>query len=49
VIYRDDHVIALNKPPDCLFKAGSKQSRHVDGLPECAALGMRKSPVWFIG
>ncbi|QQA43358.1 RluA family pseudouridine synthase [Pelagovum pacificum] len=34
VIYRDDHVIALNKPPGLPTQGGSKQTRHVDGLAE---------------
>ncbi len=34
VIYRDKHVIALNKPPGLAVQGGSKQSRHVDGLAE---------------
>ncbi|NBC88818.1 MAG: RluA family pseudouridine synthase, partial [Alphaproteobacteria bacterium] len=34
VIYRDDHIIALNKPPGLPVQGGSKQSRHVDGLAD---------------
>ncbi|KMK68233.1 RluA family pseudouridine synthase [Puniceibacterium sp. IMCC21224] len=34
VLYRDDHVIALNKPPGLPTQGGSKQVRHVDGLSE---------------
>lgn len=36
VIYQDDHIIAINKPPGLPSQGGSKQTRHVDGL--CAAL-----------
>lgn len=32
VIWRDDHVLALNKPPGLAVQGGSGQSRHVDGL-----------------
>lgn len=34
VIYRDDHMIALNKPPGLPSQGGSKQARHVDGLSQ---------------
>ncbi|SFH16555.1 ribosomal large subunit pseudouridine synthase C [Palleronia marisminoris] len=34
VIYRDEHIIALNKPPGLPTQGGSKQTRHVDGLAE---------------
>ena len=34
VIYRDEHVLALNKPPGLAVQGGSGQSRHVDGLSE---------------
>ena len=32
VLYRDDHIIALNKPAGLPTQGGSKQTRHVDGL-----------------
>jgi 23S rRNA pseudouridine955/2504/2580 synthase len=34
VIWRDDDVIALNKPPGLAVQGGSGQRRHVDGLAE---------------
>ncbi len=34
VIYRDEHVLALNKPPGLAVQGGSGQVRHVDGLAE---------------
>ena len=34
VIFRDDHIIALNKPPGLATQGGSGQKRHVDGLAE---------------
>lgn len=39
VIYRDEHLIALNKPPGLPTQGGSKQTRHVDGLAEVLADG----------
>ncbi len=44
VIYRDDHVIALNKPPGLPVQGGSKQTRHVDGLAEALRFGMEEKP-----
>lgn len=34
VLYRDDHIIVINKPPGLPTQGGSKQTRHVDGLSE---------------
>ena len=34
VLYRDDHIIAINKPPGLATQGGSGVSRHVDGLAE---------------
>ncbi|MCC1494142.1 RluA family pseudouridine synthase [Cognatishimia sp. F0-27] len=36
VLYRDDHVIAINKPAGLPTQGGTNQTRHVDGL--CVAL-----------
>jgi len=44
VIYRDDHVIALNKPPGLATQGGSKQTRHVDGLAEALRFGYEEKP-----
>lgn len=44
VIYRDDHVIALNKPPGLPVQGGSKQTRHVDGLAEALRFGFEEKP-----
>lgn len=44
VIYRDDHVIALNKPPGLPVQGGSKQTRHVDGLSEALRFGFDEKP-----
>ncbi|RYH08960.1 RluA family pseudouridine synthase [Tropicimonas sp. IMCC6043] len=44
VIWRDDHIIALNKPPGLPVQGGSKQSRHVDGLAEALRFGAEEKP-----
>ncbi|SFP75307.1 RluA family pseudouridine synthase [Tranquillimonas alkanivorans] len=44
VIYRDDHVIALNKPPGLPTQGGSKQTRHVDGLAEALRFDYDEKP-----
>ncbi|MEO0751730.1 MAG: RluA family pseudouridine synthase, partial [Pseudomonadota bacterium] len=44
VIYRDDHIIALNKPPGLPVQGGSKQTRHVDGLAEALCFDLDSKP-----
>ena len=44
VIYRDDQVIALNKPPGLPTQGGSKQLRHVDGLAEALKFDLDEKP-----
>ncbi|UWR22996.1 RluA family pseudouridine synthase [Sulfitobacter sp. S190] len=45
VIYRDDHVIALNKPPGLPVQGGSGQGeRHVDGLSEALMFDADERP-----
>ncbi|NND22867.1 MAG: RluA family pseudouridine synthase [Silicimonas sp.] len=44
VIFRDDHIIALNKPPGLPTQGGSKQTRHVDGLAEALRFGLDEKP-----
>lgn len=44
VIYRDDHILALNKPPGLPSQGGSKQTRHVDGLSEALKFGLDEKP-----
>jgi 23S rRNA pseudouridine955/2504/2580 synthase len=44
VIYRDDEVIALNKPAGLPTQGGSKQTRHVDGLSEALKFGAEEKP-----
>ena len=49
VIYRDDHIIALNKPPGLAVQGGSKQVRHVDGMAGALTFGMDEAPAWCTG
>ncbi|MFK7746639.1 MAG: RluA family pseudouridine synthase [Roseobacter sp.] len=44
VIYRDDHVIALNKPAGLPTQGGSGQTRHVDGLTEALRFDLEDKP-----
>lgn len=44
VIYRDDHIIALNKPPGLATQGGSGQTRHVDGMAEALKFGFEEKP-----
>ncbi|MFN4101697.1 MAG: RluA family pseudouridine synthase [Pararhodobacter sp.] len=46
VLWMDDHVIALNKPPGLPSQGGSGQGdRHVDGLTEALKFGYKDRPV----
>ena len=44
VIYRDDDLLAINKPPGLPTQGGSRQVRHVDGLSEALRFGFRDKP-----
>lgn len=44
VIYRDDHILALNKPAGLATQGGSKQTRHVDGLAEALRFDLDEKP-----
>jgi 23S rRNA pseudouridine955/2504/2580 synthase len=44
VIFRDDHLIALNKPPGLPTQGGSGQTRHVDGLAAALRFGHDEKP-----
>ncbi|MEM1274202.1 MAG: RluA family pseudouridine synthase [Pseudomonadota bacterium] len=39
VLYRDAHLMAINKPPGLPSQGGSKQLRHVDGLSDALRFG----------
>lgn len=44
VIYKDDHVIAINKPAGLPTQGGSGQTRHVDGLAEALQFDAEEKP-----
>ncbi len=44
VLYRDDDLIALNKPPGLASQGGSGQTRHIDGLAEALRDGAEEKP-----
>lgn len=45
VLYRDDHIIVLNKPPGLPSQGGSGLTdRHVDGLAEALKFGLAEKP-----
>ena len=45
VLWKDEHIIALNKPPGLPSQGGSGQgSRHVDGLTEALMFGFKDRP-----
>ncbi|MDR9394058.1 MAG: RluA family pseudouridine synthase [Roseovarius sp.] len=44
VIYRDDQIIALNKPPGLPVQGGSGQTRHVDGLADALRFELDEKP-----
>jgi 23S rRNA pseudouridine955/2504/2580 synthase len=44
VIWRDDHILALNKPPGLAVQGGSGQRRHVDGLADALRFGADERP-----
>jgi 23S rRNA pseudouridine955/2504/2580 synthase len=44
VIYRDAHILVLNKPPGLPVQGGSKQTRHVDGLAPALRFDAEEDP-----
>ena len=44
VLWKDDHIIALSKPPGLPTQGGSGQTRHVDGLAEALRFGLDEKP-----
>lgn len=44
VIFRDHHIIALNKPPGLAVQGGSGQTRHIDGMAEALRFGADENP-----
>ena len=44
ILHRDDHVIALNKPPGLAVQGGSKISRHIDAMLDGFRFGAAERP-----
>ncbi len=44
VLYRDDHILALNKPAGLASQGGSGQTRHVDGLGDALRFEREEQP-----
>lgn len=44
VIYKDDDIIAINKPAGLAVQGGSGQTRHVDGLAGALTFGLDEKP-----
>ena len=44
VLYKDDHIIVINKPAGLPTQGGSKQTRHVDVLSEALRFGYDEKP-----
>ncbi len=44
VLFRDEHLIVLNKPAGLASQGGSGQARHVDGLAEALKFGFDEKP-----
>ena len=49
VVYRDDDIIAINKPPGLVVQGGSKVSSHLDGLLDGLKFDAPERPSWSIG
>lgn len=44
VLFCDEHILAINKPPGLPSQGGSKLTRHVDGLSEALRFGFEEKP-----
>ena len=44
VIFKDNDLLVLNKPPGLACQGGSRQTRHVDGLSEALQFGYEEKP-----
>ncbi|PHQ97806.1 MAG: RNA pseudouridine synthase [Marinosulfonomonas sp.] len=44
VLYRDDHLIVINKPAGLPSQGGSGQTRHVDGMAEALKYDLEEKP-----
>jgi len=44
VLYRDDHILVLNKPAGLPSQGGTGQTRHIDGLADALRFGYDEKP-----
>ena len=44
VVYKDDHIIVLNKPSGLAVQGGTNTSRHIDGMLEALQFEMEENP-----
>lgn len=44
VLYKDDQMIVINKPPGLPTQGGTNQHRHVDGLADALRFGLEEKP-----
>ena len=44
IIYKDDHVIAINKPPGLAVQGGSRINHHIDGMLDALKFGAAERP-----
>lgn len=44
ILYRDDHVIVLNKPPGLAVQGGTKTAHHLDGMLDALRFGSDERP-----
>jgi 23S rRNA pseudouridine955/2504/2580 synthase len=44
VLYRDDMVIAINKPPGLAVQGGTRTTRHLDGMLDALRFGAKERP-----
>ncbi|MEJ6399389.1 RluA family pseudouridine synthase [Yoonia sp. 208BN28-4] len=44
VLYRDEHIIAINKPPGLATQGGTNTTRHVDGMSEALMFDYEEKP-----
>ena len=44
VIYKDDHIIVLNKPSGLAVQGGTNTARHIDGMLDALKFGLEEKP-----
>ena len=45
VIFRDEHILVLNKPPNLATQGGTKQRKHIDGMSEALQFDADEPPM----